>query len=124
MKMVGYLSVKDQSVTGLVTRSPVSQSPGRRSLGSSPTMHSVTSATATQASSAPTRISRVFALPRMATIIPAAGGRGLTRLGSMGTVPAGRPSGGGGGHEAARAPRRHRARRGGVGDDGGKGRGP
>src|SRR2546422_6435696 len=79
-KIVGYLSVKDQSVTGLVTSSPVSQSPGRRSLGSSPTTRSVPSATATQASSAPTTSRRVLALPRMATIIPAAAWLDLSEL--------------------------------------------
>src|SRR2546422_1835914 len=47
-KMLGYLSVKLQSVTGGVTSWPVSQSPGRRSLGSSPTILSAISATTRQ----------------------------------------------------------------------------
>src|SRR5712692_1006885 len=54
--MLRYLSVKDQSVTGMVTTSPVSHRPARRSLGSSPTTRSTMSATSSTATIAPTTI--------------------------------------------------------------------
>src|SRR6059036_2806757 len=61
--MLGYLSVKDQSVTGVVTTSPVSHRPARRSLGSSPTTRSTMSATSSTATIAPTTIESFLMFP-------------------------------------------------------------
>src|SRR2546426_3005261 len=61
--MLGYLSVKDQSVAGVVTTSPVSHRPARRSLGSSPTTRSTMSATSSTATIAPTTIKSFLIFP-------------------------------------------------------------
>ena len=61
--MLRYLSVKDQSVTGVVTTSPVSHKPARRSFGSSPATRSTTRATTSTATITPITIPSFFILP-------------------------------------------------------------
>ena len=66
ISIVSYLSVKDQSVTGAVTRFPLSHSPARRSLaafgslGSRPVKRRTTSATNRTMTMAPTIFNSIF----------------------------------------------------------------
>src|SRR6266542_451301 len=79
--MLRYLSVKDQSVTGVATTSPVSQRPARRSLGSSPTTRSTTSATRSTATIAPATIRSFFIFPLYRSALPSSsGGEELERM--------------------------------------------
>src|SRR5262249_30684041 len=84
-KIVGYSSVKDQSVMGVVTSLPLSHSPGRRSWGSRPTNRNATSAAARQASYRPRRYVSHGTIIRAAARSLGGGGQG--RRGSRATTP-------------------------------------